>query len=247
MNSSLRRCLGALVLVACLSAPATAIAPDPVRACKDSGGTWTDCGSGCGPLTCANPTQDPDMDCPSVCTEMCECPPDAPLWEQAMGCIAEVDCIGAGDPAPPGMDLCDDTGGTWDWCGSGCGPMGCGDDPEDFESCPKVCVEQCACPEDSPLWDESDGCISPSDCVDSPQKTLCDATGGDWQECGSGCGPRTCDEPTLAADVDCPAMCVEQCGCPESAPLWHETLGCIAATACEGASVDTLISPALLI
>jgi len=128
-------------------------------ACAEAGGQWNECGSGCGPLTCDQPVPDPDMSCPSVCTEMCDCPAATPLWGGEQGCIAEADCDGGepGDPAPIGMGLCEQTGGQWDWCGSGCGPMGCGDDPADFAVCDDVCLEQCACPDSAPLWDDTDG------------------------------------------------------------------------------------------
>ena len=238
---ALRRTVLTLSILALSSASAQAlIANDPPFFCEQTGGTWNACGSGCGPLTCETPSRDPETACPTVCVEQCDCPEDAPLWKELTGCIAESDCEGGqvAEPMPPGMALCEQTGGTWDWCGSGCGPMGCGDDPTDFEVCDDVCVEQCACPEGAPLWDADAGCISESDCVDSPQKSLCDATGGEWQECGSGCGPRTCEAPTLEPDVDCPAMCVEQCGCPADTPLWHETQGCIAEATCATVGVD---------
>jgi hypothetical protein len=305
MQATLRLTL-ALAAVALLSAQAQAlVANDPVFFCDQTGGTWNECGSGCGPLTCENPEQDPDAMCPAVCVAMCDCPAEAPLWLEMVGCVSDKDCGGDADPAPPGMGLCDDTGGTWDWCappcyhtcgddpnapipctpgcvercacsvdapfwadvegcmtqddcdgvteqkalcsetgggwtdcGSGCGTMGCGDDPADFEVCDDVCLEQCACPEAAPLWDDEDGCISESDCVDSPQKALCDETGGAWNECGSGCGPMGCgDDPNNPVECDA-AVCLEQCDCPADTPLWHETMGCIAEATCDATGAD---------
>lgn len=244
MLSRLITVLFALCTVALLSGSAFAlIANDPVAFCDQTGGTWTDCGSGCGPATCDTPDPAAGGVCPSVCTEMCECPAEAPLWAEGMGCISDKECAGGEDPVPPGMAMCEADGGTWDWCGSGCGPYTCDNPPpsEDDEpvSCPAVCIEQCACPGETPLWDDAEGCIAASECGggESPQVTLCTETGGTWEECGSGCGPMGCgDDP---ADFEaCPAVCLEQCGCPESAPLWHETMGCIAESDCEGLSED---------
>ena len=123
MKATLRLTL-ALAAIALMCAQAQAFLPkDPMALCEQTDGEWDECGSGCGPLTCEDPVQDPDMMCPAVCVEMCACPADKPVWQDFTGCIAEKDCSGgAEDPAPPGMGLCESAGGTWDWCGSGCGP-----------------------------------------------------------------------------------------------------------------------------
>jgi len=212
---------------------------DPLVLCADTGGSWNDCGSGCGPATCDNPNPDADGACPSVCTQLCECPAEAPLWAEGSGCISDKEC-GGGDntePAPPGMGLCEQTGGEWDWCGSGCGPYTCdnlppsaSDEPQPT-ACPSVCVELCACPAEAPLWDATLGCIAESACgggsgaPPSPNE-LCSADGGSWNECGSGCGPLTC-ESDFSAGVDCDlTVCVEMCDCPEDEPFWDDVMGC---------------------
>ena len=100
MQATLRLTL-AFAAVALLSVQAQAlIANDPILYCEQTGGEWDNCGSGCGPLTCAEPFQDPNLMCPGVCVEMCDCPAEAPLWAEMTGCLAETECGGAEDPAP---------------------------------------------------------------------------------------------------------------------------------------------------
>ena len=137
---------------------ASAIPPADVM-CASDGGVWTDCGSGCGPLTCENP--EPGEICPSVCVPMCICPESAPFWDELSGCVSPDSCAG-GESSGTG-DLCSDTGGTFNECGSGCGPLTC-EQPEPQEFCPAVCVPLCECPASAPLWDEALGCIPQSAC-----------------------------------------------------------------------------------
>lgn len=73
-------------------------------------------------------------------------------WENPCNCPE--DC--KEDPTDP-MALCAATGGTWNGCGSGCGPWSCG---EPFQmDCPAVCVSQCECG-DGMGWDPQQGCVS---------------------------------------------------------------------------------------
>lgn len=63
-------------------------------------------------------------------------------------------------------------------------------------------------------------------CVPVDPPMLCEDTGGEWDDCGSGCGPRTCKNPVPG--TMCPAVCKAQCSCPSDAPYWDDALGCIA-------------------
>ncbi|MDP6946200.1 MAG: hypothetical protein QF464_18775, partial [Myxococcota bacterium] len=232
-----------------MSVEAQAIMADVLITCEETGGQWDGCGSGCGPLTCAQPTLPPGTPCDEFCYPQCACPADAPLWDDMMGCIAEADCSGqTGHVGPPLSELCLDTGGTYSYCGPGCGPMGCDDDPADFEECPDADVPQCICPTDAPLWDDVMGCLAQSDCPSSgssggagdgqsadpapPFEQECEKDGGIWTDCGSGCGPMGCgDDP---ADFEmCDDVCLAQCLCPAEAPLWEAGKGgCIPEAEC---------------
>ena len=60
--------------------------PDPdgdQALCAETGGTWTNCGSGCGPWACGTPF--PEI-CPAVCISQCNCP-DGDGWDPQKGCV----------------------------------------------------------------------------------------------------------------------------------------------------------------
>lgn len=61
--------------------------------CAQSGGTWTECGSGCGPLRVGQSPKDREV-CPAVCVPQCKCPSLSPYWDDARGCVG-----GSGAPA----------------------------------------------------------------------------------------------------------------------------------------------------
>ena len=130
--------------------------------------------------------------------------------------------------------VCEETGGSWTTCGSGCGPATC-ENPEPGGICPAVCMLMCECPAEKPIWDGDNGCIPLAKCgAETPEMALCSATGGDWTECGPGCGPATCENPSFPGP--CPPVCLIMCVCPADAPLWHPEDGCIAEAACSGES-----------
>ena len=62
--------------------------------------------------------------------------------------------------------------------------------------------------------------------------TLCQKTGGTWNECGSGCGPLTKQQEEIYNNSSepriCPAVCIPQCTCPQEKKYWDETKGCTA-------------------
>jgi hypothetical protein len=51
--------------------------------CAETGGSWTDCGSGCGPWACGDAY--PEI-CPAVCISQCACP-DGDGWDPEKGCV----------------------------------------------------------------------------------------------------------------------------------------------------------------
>jgi hypothetical protein len=59
--------------------------PTPAQElCDETGGTWTECGEGCGPWACGTPI--PHV-CDAVCVAMCGCPADRPGWSPSEGCV----------------------------------------------------------------------------------------------------------------------------------------------------------------
>ena len=65
--------------VDCLNEPM-----EPTVLCAETGGSWTNCGSGCGPWSCGSPIS---WICPAVCIPQCACPADAPGWDPVAGCV----------------------------------------------------------------------------------------------------------------------------------------------------------------
>jgi hypothetical protein len=208
--------------------------PNPdVALCAQTGGSWTGCGSGCGPMDC-DMYADPPDGCDAVCVALCECSEDAPIWTE-FGCVSAEVCEEDPKPEAPEMVLCDDSGGTWTDCGSGCGPTDCDLFMNPPDGCPEECLELCECPDDAPIWTET-GCTSADICdgnIQNPDIALCAETGGAWTDCGSGCGPMNCDLYLSPAALECPEICVDLCECPDDTPIWTED-GCTSADICDG-------------
>jgi hypothetical protein len=209
-------------------------APD-VALCDATGGAWNMCG--CPAITCENPPPGPDeedLPCPPSCWEVCECPENAPIWDDTAGCVALATC--EDEPAADG-DLCADTGGFFNECGSDCDLFTCETPPSGGPypcSAAAVCFALCECPEEAPVWDAEQGCIAEEACGGSPEDpvaALCADTGGVMDECLSACPADPCaDEP--AESVDCVAVCIIGCACPAEAPYWDATAGCQADPNC---------------
>lgn len=124
---------------------------------------------------------------------------------------------------PKEVALCQETEG--EWVEGGCGDYICGEPP------PIYCFVSepgCNCGPDK-VFDPVRGCVYSASCEDPVG--LCESTGGRWTECGSGCGPATCDNPKPGPE--CPAVCVPQCQCPSVTPYWDETKGCITPGQCQ--------------
>ena len=142
---------------------------DEATLCEATGGQMDDCLSGCAPFTCDNLPEEVQA-CPAVCVMGCACPEDAPLWDAEKGCFALSECGGDAPSGPEPEELCVEYGGTWNECGSGCGPFTCDNPPpgpadaEEGIDCPAMCVAQCECPEETPIWDAEKGCIAQSAC-----------------------------------------------------------------------------------
>ena len=223
--------------------------------------------------------------CPEVSLEQCACPEGAPLWHETMGCIAESDCDGMSEDADqdgyPASEECDDDNagvypgavevcngiddncdGTVDegcdedpvdnqevLCESTGGQMGAIDDcapftcdnlPGEAEACLTEAKYGCQCPDSAPLWSDETGCFAASDCGGdeaADPTALCEATGGQMDDCLSGCAPYTCENPPQEVET-CLAVCVMGCACPEDAPLWSDEAGCFAVSECEGGEGD---------
>lgn len=135
-------------------------------------------------------------------------------------------CDGVVDEGCGASGSCESSGGDWTDCG--CGSATC-EDPNPDAHCPIMCVPSCICPKDKPVFDPIKGCQPSSVCNIDPA-SLCKETGGSWTDCGSGCGPATCDNPSPGPV--CPDVCVSQCSCPSTAPYWDELKGCIPKEAC---------------
>ncbi|MFC1768481.1 PKD domain-containing protein [Nanoarchaeota archaeon] len=54
--------------------------------CSVSGGTWTDCGPGCGPIKLGENLLEERL-CVQICLPQCKCPQEAPYWYE--GCLED--------------------------------------------------------------------------------------------------------------------------------------------------------------
>ncbi len=166
---------------------------------------------------------------PWVCWEDADCGECALCDEgmctpvsMAQDCANDADCGPVGNCVSDGCSswcevdhpsLCEASGGVWDQCGSGCGPMNCDTLDAPTGVCPDHCVEMCACPADLPLWDSEAGCIAAELC----DIERCEESGGIWE---------TCPTPECAEGMPCETQCQASCGCPDEAPDWNEFTGC---------------------
>lgn len=59
------------------------------QVCAESGGSWVDC------RPCPPVCQDGQLvavRCAGVCVQGCNCPAEAPLWDEALGCLPASAC-----------------------------------------------------------------------------------------------------------------------------------------------------------
>ncbi|XP_030844636.1 scavenger receptor cysteine-rich protein isoform X8 [Strongylocentrotus purpuratus] len=206
-------------LLVALVASGCATSPEGDHHCPE-GMTFNECGSGCGPSSCENLPRDI---CPRICRAGCFCPE---------GLVKDQD---GGDRCIP-LDHCQDRhcpdGMAYDECGSGCGPSSCENLPRDI--CPRICRAGCFCPEG--LVKDQDGgdrCIP----LDHCQDRHC-PDGMAYDECGSGCGPFSCDN---LPRYMCPRICRAGCFCPEG--LVKDQDGgdrCIPLDQCQGSGTGAI-------
>ena len=203
----------------------TASLADPLPeyiACADAGGTWDECGSGGGPFTCDN-LPNPDEICTTGCVPQCICPGEA-VWDNgACTPISECGNNGGGEPPPPQGEDADGDG--WTKEAGDCDDQAASVYPGAPEACDGLDNDCNGLVDDAP-------CPGPGE----DDQGLCAATGGNWNACGSGCGPFTCEEP--APDPGgCPELCVAQCDCLDGS-VWKEGVGCIPMEDCGDANPE---------
>jgi hypothetical protein len=130
----------------------------------------------------------------------------------------------------PNDVICNNAGGVWNECGSGCGPADCTTYLNPPDACPAICIAQCECPPQT-IWQERAGCVDVAlACQMISPMDLCANTSGIWNECGSGCGPSTCDFMP-SADTICPDVCDAHCDCPAGF-VWDTLAGCMPSDVC---------------
>jgi uncharacterized protein (TIGR03382 family) len=226
------------------------IAADPVGLCNDSGGTWNDCGSGCGPFTCYN-LPEPNAICPAVCVAQCDCPAGT-VFDYGVGCM-DLDECGGGDPPPPKED--------WDGDGQSLLEGDCNDDDptvyagaeelcdDKDNNCDGVIDEGCEEPVVDPEDKDGDGYLDDVDCNDNNATSypgaeeLCDFEDNNCDGVvDEGCGDDPDPEPSafekLCTDTggayscmatpcadgeDC--ACADQCTCADGM-AWTDDAGC---------------------
>ncbi|XP_071498745.1 neurotrypsin-like [Diadema antillarum] len=181
--------------------------------CEGSEQNLTECGhDGYGEHNCHH-SEDAGVECAEQCSNPVQCIVDPctfatcdlfPLAEcrsNSCTCVAEffsrneqVSCT-----CPSGM--------TYNRCGTAC-PATC-DNPGP-QICTRQCVAGCFCPAGTVLEQEGgQRCVPLEECPSGPD--LC-PIGMEYLECGSGCGPASCDNPPGGGRI-CPAVCVAGCNC----------------------------------
>lgn len=205
--------LVAIVFVAVGTANAKPFADPmpPDLICKNTGGTWNSCGSGCGPATCANP--EPGPICNTACVALCQCPPASPLWDTAQGCVPHTAfATMAGDNDGDGYTVAD------------------GDCNDNDVTISPAATETC----DDGVDNDCNGFVDDGACSAwAAEKELCAQTNGTWNECSAYCNPATCESAEFVA---CDALCTQMCICPKAAWLWDDSKGCISEEECDGAN-----------
>ena len=63
--------------------------------CTATGGEWTDCAVVHARCIGGEVKLD-DQESPAMCEQGCTCPSDAPVWDEAAGCITEAGCVAGG-------------------------------------------------------------------------------------------------------------------------------------------------------
>ena len=204
-----------LMAFAILCSAATASADTAL--CEDTGGSWNECGSGCGPFTCENPSV-PNQPCPFICIPQCECPVGQ-VWDALVGCKDESLC-----ESPPGEPtaLCELSGGTWTDCGSGCGPFTCSNPPVPNQPCPDVCIPQCKCAEGE-VFDPVNGCVHLRP-VEKLKRKICatQPVANGTMRLGVWTGYVKQNKPSMRRAPVCKPQC--DCGVGQ---VWDELLGCV--------------------
>ncbi|XP_030844718.1 latent-transforming growth factor beta-binding protein 2 isoform X2 [Strongylocentrotus purpuratus] len=165
-------------------------------ACPE-GMTFNECGSGCGPSSCDNLSNDI---CPLFCFAGCFCPE---------GLVKDRDggdhCI----PLDQCQESCEDEGEFFNDCGSPCGEPSCDERDRGKGECIESCQPGCFCDSANGfIRDENNRCIQENECP--PPR--CDGEGEFFNACGSPCGEPSCDERDRGKGV-CIKRCQPGCFC----------------------------------
>ncbi|CRL03442.1 CLUMA_CG016437, isoform A [Clunio marinus] len=157
--------------------------------------TFTDCGSGCGDLTCEIPNQD-GLPCPEFCQKGCFCSPGY-VRDSNGRCIPCSEC-------QTGPCACGENE-SYNLCGTAC--------PDTCETlgeptfCTKQCVAGCFCDKGF-VRGPKGNCIPENECTD-----LCPRENEIFSPCGAGC-EKQCSDP-FNDFIICPAICRPGCVCKD--------------------------------
>jgi hypothetical protein len=177
---------------------------------------YTDCGSGCGDLTCFMQSYAAVL-CPDVCTPGCFCD-DGYVRNAENVCVLPTTCPNNGCKDNEIWNEC----GPVDSCEATC------KNPDLIDViCPDVCVAKCVCQEGY-VRDANYKCVPRDSCsagkqlLNSQRKrstffgVVAVQCGENevYSTCGSGCGDLSCQQPD-SKNLVCPAVCRVGCFCAE--------------------------------
>jgi MYXO-CTERM domain-containing protein len=198
--------------------------PEWLDLCIETGGAFTDCGSGCDP-TCENP-EGTDV-CTKECLVTCDCKGDTPIFDLVLGCISADEC---GQGAEEGGEAAEEGGETAEEGGEAAEEGG-----ETAEEGGETAEEGGETAEEGGEFPEDEGGEGGED-EDPEWLNLCVNTGGVYTECGSACSP-TCPNPEI--NEICLPGCIEWCVCPDDKNIFDLVAGCIPQSDCPDLSEDS--------
>ena len=213
--------------------------------CIETGGTFTDCGSGCDP-TCENP--EGTEVCTKECLVTCACKGDTPIFDSVLGCISADECgQGAeeggeaaeegGEAAEEGGEAAEEGGEAAEEGGEAAeeggeaveeGGEAAEEGGEAAEEGGEAAEEGGEAAEEGGEYPEDEAGEGGED-EDPEWLNLCVETGGVYIECGSACPPAC---PSSETNEICLAVCVEGCVCPDDKNIFDPIVGCMPLSDC---------------